>query len=60
MKTREKTKFRNAFNNNKSTDLKLSKVWISKIFQCAGFLELLSSKFEVPLMKVSVPLERIY
>ena len=59
MKTREKTKFRNAFNNNKSTDLKLSKVWISKIFQCGGLLEL-SSKFEVPVMKVSVPLERIY
>ena len=31
LKTRQKTKSRNAFNNNMSTDLKLSKVPISKI-----------------------------
>ena len=30
--TRQKTKLRNAFNNNMSTDLKLSKAQISKIF----------------------------
>ena len=29
--TRQKTKLRNSFNNNMSTDLKLSKVQISKI-----------------------------
>ena len=29
----QKTKLRNAFNNNMSTDLKLSKAQISKIFQ---------------------------
>ena len=29
--TRQKTKLRNAFNNNMSTDLKLSKAQISKI-----------------------------
>ena len=31
LRTRQKTKVRNAFNNNTSTDLKLSKVQISKI-----------------------------
>ena len=31
--TRQKTKIRNAFNNNMSTDLKLSKAQISKIIQ---------------------------
>ena len=36
--TREKTKIRNAFNNNMSTDLKLSKAQINKIIQSGGFL----------------------
>ena len=36
--TRQKTKVRNAFNNNMSTDLKLSKAQISKIIQSGGFL----------------------
>ena len=31
--TRQKTKLRSAFNNNMSTDLKLSKAQISKIIQ---------------------------
>ena len=31
--TRQKTKLRNAFNNNMSTDLELSKAQISKIIQ---------------------------
>ena len=35
---RQKTKVRNAFNNNMSTDLKLSKAKISKIIQSGGFL----------------------
>ena len=34
---RQKTKLRNAFNNNMSTDLKLSKAQISKIIQSGGF-----------------------
>ena len=34
----KKTKLRNAFNNNMSTDLKLSKDQISKIIQSGGFL----------------------
>ena len=37
--TRQKTRLRNAFNNNMSTDLKLSKAQISKIIQSGGFLE---------------------
>ena len=36
--TRQKTKLRNAFNNNMSTDLTLSKAQISKIIQSGGFL----------------------
>ena len=35
---RQKTKIRNAFNNNTSTDLKLSKAPINKIIQSGGFL----------------------
>ena len=35
---RQKTKIRNAFNNNMSTNLKLSKAQISKIIQSEGFL----------------------
>ena len=34
---RQKTKLRNAFNNNVSTDLKLSKTQISKVIQSGGF-----------------------
>ena len=36
--TRQKTKLRNAFNDNMSTDLKLSKAQISKIILSGGFL----------------------
>ena len=35
--TRQKTNLRNAFNNNMSTDLKLSRAQISKIIQSGGF-----------------------
>ena len=35
--TRQKTKLRNAFNNNMTTDFKLSKAQISKIIQSGGF-----------------------
>ena len=41
--TRQKTRLRNAFNNNMSTDLKLSKAQISKIIQSGGFLEWFSN-----------------
>ena len=58
MTTRQKTKLRNAFNNNMSTDLKLSKAQISKIIQSGGFLGSLLSKLAGPLMKVAVPLAK--
>ena len=56
--TRQKTKPRNAFNNNVSTHLKLSKAEISKIIQSGGFLGSLLSKLFGPLMKVAIPLAR--
>ena len=56
--TRQKTKIRNAFNNNMSTDLKLSKAQISKIIQSGGFLGSLLSKLAGPLMKIAVPLAK--
>ena len=58
--TRQKTKLRNAFNNNMSTDLKLSKAQIFKIIQSWGFLGSLSSKLASPLMKVAAPLAKIF
>ena len=56
--TRQKIKLRNAFNNNMSTDLKLSRAQISKIIQSGGFLGSLLSKLAVPLMKVAIPLTK--
>ena len=50
--TRQKTKVRNAFNNNMSTDLKLSKAEINKIIQSGGFL----GKLLGPLLKRGLPL----
>ena len=52
--TRQKTKLRNAFNNNMSTDLRLSRAQIPKIIQSGRFLGSLSSKLASPLMKVAV------
>ena len=56
--TRQKTKLRNAFNNNMSTNLKLCKAQISKIIQSGGFLGTLLSKVAGPLMKVAIPLAK--
>ena len=56
--TRQKEKLKNALNNNKSTDIKLSKAKISKIIQSGGFLGSLLSKLAGPLMKVAVPLTK--
>ena len=55
---RQKTKLRNAFHNNMSTDLKLSKAQITKIIQPRGFLGSLLSKLAAPLMKVAIPLAK--
>ena len=54
--TRQKPKLINAFNNNMSTDVKLSKAQISKIIRSGGFLGSLLSQLAGPLMKVAVPL----
>ena len=56
--TRQKTKLRNAFNNNMSTDLKLSKAQISKIIQSGGFLGSLLSKLAGLLLKIVIPLAK--
>ena len=50
--TRQTTKPRNAIENNLSTDIKLSKVQISKIIQSGGFL----GKFLGPFLKTGLPL----
>ena len=56
--TRQKTKLRNAFNNNTSADIKLSKTQIAKIIQSGGFLGSLLSQLAGPLMKIAVPLAK--
>ena len=56
--TRQKTKIRNAFNNNMSTDLKFSKAQINKIIKSGGFLGSLLSKLTGPLTKVAIPLAK--
>ena len=56
--TRQKNKLRNAFENNMSTDIKLSKTQISKIIQSGGSLGSLLSKIAGPLMKVTVPIAK--
>ena len=49
---RQKTKIRNAFNNNTSTDIKFSKAQINKIIQSGRFLGRLLG----PLLKTGLPL----
>ena len=51
-------KLRNAFNNNMSANLKLSKTQIAKKIQSGGFLGPLLSKLAGPLMKIAVPLAK--
>ena len=55
---RQKTKLRNAFNNNISADIKLSKAQIDKIIQSEGYLGSLLSKLAGPLMKIAVLLAK--
>ena len=55
---RQTTKLRNVFENNVSTDMKLSNAQISNIIQSGGFLGSLLSKLAGPLMKVAVPLAK--
>ena len=56
--TRQKAKLRNAFNNNMSTDLKLSTAQVSKIVQSGEFAGSLLSKLAGPLMKIAIPLTK--
>ena len=57
--TRQKTKLRNAFENDMSTDIKLlSKAQISNLIQSGGFLSSLLSKLSGPSMKVVIPLAK--
>ena len=58
--TRQKTKLRNAFNNNMLTNLTLSKAQISKIIQPVGFLGSLLRKLTRPLMKVAILLAKMF
>ena len=53
---RQKTKLRNAFSNNMSTDFKLSKP--QKYLQSGGFLGSVLSKLAGPLMKVAIPIAK--
>ena len=50
--TRQKTKIRNGFNNNTSTDIKFFKAQINEIIQSGSFL----GKFLGPLLKIGLPL----
>ena len=54
LKGRQKAKLINSFNNNASTDSKLSKVHISKIIQSGVFLGSLLNKVAGQLMKVAI------
>ena len=54
------TKLGNAFNNNMSIEIKLSKAQISKVIQSGRFLGSLLSKLAGQLMKVAVPLPKIF
>ena len=56
--TRQKKKQKNAFNNNMSTEMKLSKAQITKIIQSGGFLVSFLSKLVGSLMKVAVTLAK--
>ena len=57
--TRQTTKIRNAFANNMSTDIKLSKAQISKIIQSGGsFGSWLGNLGKKALTNIAIPLER--
>ena len=58
LKSRQRTKLRNVFNNNMSTGVKLSEAQISKLIQSRGVLGSLLSKLAGPLMKVTIHLAK--
>ena len=55
---RQKSTVRNVFNNNMSTDLKLSEAQISKIIQSGGFSGSLLSKLAGLSMELAIPLAK--
>ena len=58
MITKQKTKLRNARENNMSTDIMLSRAQITTTMQSREFLGVLLSKLAVLLMKVAVSLAK--
>ena len=58
--TTQKAKVRNAFKNNMSTDLKLSKAQISKMIQSGGFLGSLLNKLAGPLIKIAFLWQKMF
>ena len=58
--TTRKKNMSKQFENNMSTDIKLSRTQISKIFQTGGFLGTLLSKIVERLMKVAVLLAKMF
>ena len=56
--TREKIKIRNAFANNMSTVINISRAQLFKIIQSGAFLRALLGKLAGPLMKVGIPLTK--
>ena len=55
---KEVANIRKAFAKNTSTDIKLSKIQLSKMIQSGGFLGNLLGKLAGPLMKLAVPLAK--
>ena len=55
---RQKAKTRNAFNNNISADIKLTKTQIPKIVQPGGFIKSFLGKLADPIMKTVAPLNK--
>ena len=58
--TKQKTKIRNPFANNMSTDIKLSKAQLSKIIQPGEFHSALLGILAGPVIKVWVPLAKTF
>ena len=58
--TTKQKNLRNAFNNNISTNLKFNKAQIPKIIQSGGFLGSLLSELAGPLVKVAIPLAKMF
>ena len=56
---RQTTKIKNAFVNNMSTDIKLSKAQVSKMIQCGGFLcNILGNLGKKVILDLAIPLAR--